>query len=47
MKKSKIKENLALLICAIAMAFATASTSMCVYWWFNECKMPKSLYKLD
>jgi hypothetical protein len=47
MEKLNFKKTLALLICAIAMSAAAASTSLCIVWWFNECKMPKSLYKFD
>jgi cyclic lactone autoinducer peptide len=47
MKTLSIKKNLALLICSIVMAVAATSSSMCIFWSFNECKMPKSLYKVD
>ena len=47
MKNMKIKRSFALLICTIAMSVAAASTTMCAFWWFNECQMPKCLYKLD
>jgi len=47
MMNSKIKKNLALLFCTITMAVAAVSTSMCPFWFFDECKMPKSLYKVD
>lgn len=47
MKNTKIKKNLALFVCTIAMSVAAVSTSMCAFWFFNEPKMPKSLYKLD
>lgn len=47
MNKLIIRKKLALLVCAIAMATATTSSSLCVWWLFDEIKMPKSLYKLD
>lgn len=47
MRFLKVKKNLAVLICTIAMAIAATSSSMCLIWLFNESKMPKSLYKLD
>lgn len=47
MKNFNIRKKLALLICSGVMAVAAASSSMCIVWMFNECKMPKSLYKID
>jgi len=47
MKNSIIRKRLAVLVCSIAMAVAATSASMCIWWGFNESKMPKSLYKLD
>ncbi|MCB2354696.1 cyclic lactone autoinducer peptide [Clostridium estertheticum] len=46
-KKFEIKKFLALLFCTITMSIAAVSTSLCPFWMFNECKMPKSLYKID
>ncbi|WP_160692146.1 cyclic lactone autoinducer peptide [Clostridium sp. C2-6-12] len=46
MKTNKLKNFLALSLSAIAMVVAaTSSTMCCVY--FEEPKMPKSLYKVD
>ena len=47
MKTLVIRKKLALLICTIAMAVAATSSTMCIWWMFNESKMPKSLYKVD
>lgn len=47
MKNKSFAKKLALLVCAVGTAIAATSTSMCYFWLFNECKMPKSLYKAD
>ncbi|AJA46568.1 hypothetical protein CPAST_c04680 [Clostridium pasteurianum DSM 525 = ATCC 6013] len=47
MKSSKIAHKLSLLVCTIAIGIASTSSSMCILWSFSECKMPKSLYKID
>lgn len=47
MKNFINKKKLALLVCTIAMATATTSSSLCAWWFFDEVKMPKSLYKPD
>jgi len=46
MKITKIKSFLALSLSAVAMLVATTSSTMCS-WFFEEPKMPKSLYKVD
>lgn len=47
MKKVIVNKKLATLISVAAMAIAAGSTSICYCFTFNECKMPKSLYKVD
>ncbi|MBW9154625.1 cyclic lactone autoinducer peptide [Clostridium estertheticum] len=47
MKNYDFRKRLALVICSGLMAVAATSSSMCIVWLFNECKMPKSLYKID
>ena len=46
MKINKLKNFLALSLSAIAMMVAAASSTMCCFY-FEEPKMPKSLYKID
>ncbi|MBU3092396.1 cyclic lactone autoinducer peptide [Clostridium sp. CM028] len=45
--KNLILEKVASITCSGVSAVAKASSSMCIVWSFNECKMPKSLYKVD
>lgn len=40
-----MKKKLALVISAIAMFVASASSSMCFFWILEETEMPKSLIK--
>ena len=47
MKNFELKKKLALLVCTIAMSIAATSTSLCMFWYLDEIKMPESLYKLD
>lgn len=49
MKITKIKNVIALAIAAGAMYVASTSATMCVAWggFFEEPKMPESLYKRD
>ncbi|MBD7910148.1 AgrD family cyclic lactone autoinducer peptide [Clostridium cibarium] len=47
MKSFKFKKSMALLISAIAMLAATTSSSLCFWLFFEEPKMPKSLYKVE
>jgi len=47
MKNLKMRKKYALIISAIAMTVAAASTAMCFLFIFDEPKMPKSLYKVD
>lgn len=47
MKNLKMSKKLPILISTVAMAIAATSSSMCLWVTFNECKMPKSLYKAD
>lgn len=45
--KNLILKKVALIACSGVTTVAKASSSMCIVWSFNECKMPKSLYKVD
>lgn len=45
MKTSKLKRIVALLVSAVAMFIANMSSSMCVFLWFEEAEMPRTLYK--
>lgn len=45
MKTFKLKRVIALLVSAVAMFIANMSSSMCMFYWFEEVEMPKSLYK--
>ncbi len=45
MKTFKSKTTIALVISAVAMFIANISSSMCIFYWFEEVEMPKSLYK--
>lgn len=47
MKIQKVKNFLALNMAAAAMFIAATSSTMCHGKWFEEPKMPKSLYKVD
>ena len=47
MKFQKIKNILALNIAAVAMYIAATSSTMCHGWYYEEPKMPESLYKVD
>lgn len=43
----KVKGTLAAVISVAAMYVASASSSMCGFWWFEDVEMPESLYKRD
>lgn len=47
MKSKKIKKSLALILSAVGMLAATVASSMCLWFVFDEPKMPKSLYKVQ
>lgn len=46
MKSQKIKKWLALILSSVAMVAATTASTMCIFFLFDEPKMPKSLYKV-
>lgn len=46
-RMKKFKKHIAFILSTIAMVIASTASTMCFFFFFEEPKMPESLYKKD